>query len=440
VNEHDFDVIIAGGGPAGSSTANYLRQKGRSVLVLEREKFPRFHLGESLLPFSNDIWKELGVWEEMNERFLHKPGARFVHEESGAEFTYYFDTAIRPGRPYAFQVKREEFDKMLLDRAAALGAEVREETEVKDVAFAADRVTVTAVGKDGQPYRVRAPLFVDATGRDAFIAGKRQWKEHDDLITTNVALNCMWKGIPRERGLDEGNIIIGLFDGGWYWVIPFKDGDTSVGLVLEKSYTKVNRGLSKKEMYDQVIAGLPVLTHLLRDATPKMDVGSQANWSYRCKEFCGDRLLLVGDAAAFVDPLFSTGVLLAINGARFAAAHIDAALTDGNFAAERFASYRDQCLSGMDIFKQLVTEFYAENLRRILMASAVNPTICSVIVSMLAGDVYKPSMWHSIVKKAGFSNIPETEFKGLAGSYQSSREVLKASGLPRALTSEDLGS
>ena len=427
-----YDVIIAGGGPAGSSTANYLRQKGRSVLVLERMKFPRFHLGESLLPFGNDIWKELGVFDQMNERFIHKPGARFIHEESGAEFTYYFDTALRPGRPYAFQVKREEFDLMLLDRARELGAIVREQTLVKDVQFNADGVVVHAVGPDEVAYQVRAQLFIDATGRDALIAGKRQLKVHDELVTTNVAVNCTFANVPRVSGLEEGNIIIGLFDGGWYWVIPFKDGDTSVGFVLEKSYTKVNRGLSRQEMFTQVLAGMPHLSKLLKDARPTMPVGSEANWSYRAKQFYGDRMLMVGDSAAFVDPLFSTGVLLAINGAKFAAEHADAALTDGDFSAPRFASYQEACISGMDIFKTLVAEFYAENLRAILMSSAVNPTICSVIVSLLAGDVYKPSMWHSIVKKSGFSNIPESEFKGLPGKYTSSREVLKASGLPRA--------
>ena len=430
--KYAYDVVIAGGGPAGSCTANFLRQRGRSVLVLEREKFPRFHIGESLLPFGNDIWRELGVFETMNETFIHKPGARFIHEESGAVFTYYFDNAIRPGRPYAFQVKRADFDKMLLDRARELGAEVREETLVKNVQFLSDGVIVTAAGTDGVPYEVNAPLFIDATGRDAMMAGKQQLKVHDDVITTNVALHCMFSGIPREQGLDEGNIIIGLFEGGWYWMIPFKDGDTSVGFVLEKSYTKVSRGLSRQEMYDQVRSSLPNLSALMKDAKPLQEVGSQANWSYRSKQFYGDRMLLVGDAAAFVDPLFSTGVLLAANGARFAAEHADKALSDGDFSATRFASYQAACVAGMDIFKTLVQEFYSENLRRILMASAVNPTICSVIVSMLAGDVYKPSMWHSIVRKSGFSNIAGTDMKGLIGSFSSSREVLKASGLPRA--------
>src|SRR5689334_22363662 len=140
----DFDVVVAGGGPAGSSTADFLRQRGRSVLVLEREKFPRFHIGESMLPFANDVWKELGVFDKMNALYIHKPGARFIHEESGADFTYYFDTSIRPGRPYAFQVKRADFDKMLLEHAASMGAVVREETRVEDVAFEADGVVVSA--------------------------------------------------------------------------------------------------------------------------------------------------------------------------------------------------------------------------------------------------------------------------------------------------------
>jgi flavin-dependent dehydrogenase len=429
----DFDVIVAGGGPAGSSTANFLRQRGRSVLVLERERFPRFHIGESLLPLGNDIWKELGVFEDMNATFIHKPGARFIHEESGAEFTYYFDTAIRPGRPYAFQVKRAEFDKLLLDRARVLGADVREESTVRNVDVREDGVVVTVLGKDGQSYEARAPMFVDATGRDTLVAGKRQLKVHDDLVTTNVALFSTYAGVPREQGLEEGNIIIGLFDGGWYWVIPFKDGDTSVGFVLEKRYTKVNRGLSKLEMYEQVIGGLPHLSKLMSGAKRILEVDSQANWSYRATQFYADRVLLVGDAAAFVDPLFSTGVLLAVNGAKFAAEHIDSALTDGRYEAARFAAYQDQCAAGMDIFRTLVQEFYAENLRGILMSSAVNPTVCSVIVSMLAGDVYKPSMWHSIVKKAGFSHnpVPEQAVKP-ATPYKSSREVLRASGLPRA--------
>jgi flavin-dependent dehydrogenase len=401
---YDFDVVVAGGGPAGSSTANFLRQRRRRVLVLEREKFPRFHIGESLLPFGNEVWRELGVLEKMDALYIHKPGAKFIHEESGAAFTYYFDQAIRPDNPYAYQVKRADFDKMLLDHAASLGADVRDQTAVEDVTFSADGVTVRAAAVDGKRYQVSAPLFVDATGRDALIAGRRQLKVPDGVITTNAAVHTMFQNVDRSQGADEGNIIIGLFDGGWWWMIPFKDGDTSVGMVLEKSFTKANRGLSSEQLMMAAIAELPHLKHYLRDATRILPVGAQGNWSYRSTLFYGDRLLMVGDSAAFVDPLFSTGVLFAINGAKFAAEHIDRALTDGNFAAERFASYQADCIRGMDLFKGLVHEFYAQNLRKVLLASAQNPTICAVITSLLAGDVYKPAMWQSMVKKSGFSS------------------------------------
>lgn len=400
--DYDFDVVVAGGGPAGSSTANFLRQRNRRVLVLEREKFPRFHIGESLLPFGNERWRELGVLDKMDALYIHKPGAKFIHEETGAEFTYYFDKAIRADNPYAYQVKRADFDKMLLDHAASLGADVREETTVEDVAFAADGVTVRAARGD-ERYEVRAPMFVDATGRDALIAGRRQLKIPDGVITTNVAVHTMYKNVDRSQGADEGNIILGLFDGGWWWMIPFKDGDTSVGMVFEKGYSKTKRGLSSEEMMTQALEHLPHLKHYLRNATRFLPVGAQGNWSYRSTQFYGDRLLMVGDSAAFVDPLFSTGVLFAINGAKFAVEHIERALGDGDFSAERFAPYQDDCVRGMDLFKGLVHEFYAQNLRKVLLASAQNPTICAVITSLLAGDVYKPAMWQSLVRKEGFS-------------------------------------
>jgi flavin-dependent dehydrogenase len=420
--QHAYEVVIAGGGPAGSSTANFLCQRGRRVLLLERARFPRFCVGESLLPFSNDDWKELGVWERMEKRYIRKPGARFIHEESGLDFTYYFDTAIRPGRPYAFHVKRGDFDKLLLDRAAELGAEVEEETRVLDVDFAADGVTVHLEGPRGRR-SVTAELFVDATGREALTANRRRLKVPDELITTNVALGTHYRGCARMEGEDEGNIIIGLFDGGWYWVIPFSDGDTSLGVVLEKRFTKINRGASPEEMFYAALESTPYLRErVIGRAERVLPIQSNGNWSYRSRVFYGDRLLLVGDSAAFVDPLFSSGVLLAVSGARFAAEHIDAALTAGDFRAERFAPYQEQCLAGMDLFKGLIHEFYGENLRSLLITSAHNPTVCSTITSILAGDVYRPSLWHSIVK-SGFSHharLGESD-----PSIRSSRDLLR---------------
>ena len=206
-----YDVIIAGGGPAGSSTASYLRQRGRRVLLLEREQFPRFHLGESLLPFGNDLYRELGVFEDIDRRYIHKPGARFLHEESGTSFTYYFDTAIEGGRPYAYQVPRADFDQLLLDNSRRLGAEVRQQTTVTKLRVLPSHVEVDASGPDGRAYTVEAPLFVDATGRDTFLARQLGNKVPDDLITTNVAAFTHFENVLRQSGDDEGNFTLVMF-------------------------------------------------------------------------------------------------------------------------------------------------------------------------------------------------------------------------------------
>src|SRR4051812_13494841 len=174
--------------------------KGRKPLVLERERFPRFHLGESMLPFSWDYFQELGVLDEIQRRYIHKPGARILQEETGAAFTYYFDGAIDGTRPHAWQVQRGDFDKLLLDNAARLGTDVREETLVKKVRFLESHVEVDAVGPDGAAYTVEAPCFVDATGRDTLVARELQLKVPDEEITTNVGCFTHYEDCVREAG------------------------------------------------------------------------------------------------------------------------------------------------------------------------------------------------------------------------------------------------
>ena len=418
------DVIIAGGGPAGSSTASYLRMRGRNVLLLEREKFPRFHLGESLLPFGNDLYKELGIFDEIDRRYIHKPGARFLHEESGISFTYYFDTAIEGGRPYAYQVPRADFDKLLLDNSRRLGAEVREETTVRKLRVLPTHVEVDAEGPDGA-FTASAPLFVDATGRDTFLA--RHWgnKVADDLITTNVACFTHFENALRQEGDDEGNFTLIMFNGGWWWFIPFRGNVTSIGVVFEKDYTLARKGMSPQELFENAIAEQREIKKILANARRVRPIDSTGNWSYRCDGYFADRTLLVGDAAAFIDPLFSTGVLMAMMGGKLAAESIDEAFQAGDFSAARFGGYQEKAVAGADKFKRLVHEFYGENLRKLLLASASNATMCAVITSMLAGDVYKPRIWHQAVKQ-GFSRLAELEnIPGAPspGGRRSSRQV-----------------
>lgn len=402
-----MDVVVAGGGPAGSTTASFLRRHGRSVLVLEREQFPRFHIGESLLPCAGEIWDELGLKEEMHRRFIVKPAARFIHNESGEQFTYYFSEAIRPDYPYAYEVPRAEFDHLLLERSRELGAEVRYQQEVRDVQIGADGVNVTVQAADGASYHVRSQMFVDATGRDTLLGTRFGLKVTDELVTTNAACFTHYSHCNRQAGRDEGNITIVLFDGGWWWFIPFKGEITSVGVVLQKHFSLAHRGASADDMFAAALAATPAMQTLLQGATRVRPVGTTGNWSYRCRQFYGDRFLLVGDAAGFIDPLFSTGVLMAVYGGRFAAQAIDAALTAGDCSAGRFAAYEQQALAGADLFKRLVHEFYGESLRKLLVHSAAHPTTCSVITSMLAGDVYRPALWQSAVREGFSRNVPE---------------------------------
>jgi flavin-dependent dehydrogenase len=208
----------------------------------------------------------------------------------------------------------------------------------------------------------------------------------------------------RQPGRDEGNIDIVLFDGGWWWVIPFKGTRTSVGCVLQKDFTRSRKGMSAEQLFAEALKATPATARLLEGATHVEPIGTTGNWSYRCRQYYGDRFLMVGDAAAFIDPLFSTGVLMAVYGARFAAEAIDNALKDGDTSAERFAAYQEHAIRGADLFKRLVHEFYGESLRKLLLQSAENPTMCAVITSLLAGDVYRPAIWHNVVKE-GFSRL-----------------------------------
>ncbi|MBP6742387.1 MAG: tryptophan 7-halogenase [Deltaproteobacteria bacterium] len=397
-----YDVIVAGGGPAGSTTASFLRKHGRSVLVLEREQFPRFHIGESLLPCCGEIWDELGLKEQMEKYFILKPGARFIHNESGAEYTYYFSNAIRPDHPHAYEVPRAEFDHILLKKSEELGAEVRYQTEVRDVAFLDDRVRVQAQGPSGEAYAVEAQMFVDATGRDTFLGGRFGLKHADDLVTTNVACFTHYENCNRQSGSDEGNISIVLFNGGWWWFIPFRGNVTSIGCVLQKDFTRDRKGLSAEEIFHAALAETEAMQKLLAGATRVRPVGTTGNWSYRCSQYYGDRFLMVGDAAAFIDPLFSTGVLMAVQGGRFAANAIQQGFLAKNLSAEQFAPYQQQAIQGADLFKRLVHEFYGESLRKLLVHSAAHETTRSAITSLLAGDVYRPAMWHSFLRE-GFT-------------------------------------
>jgi flavin-dependent dehydrogenase len=393
------DVIVAGGGPGGAIVAARLAQKGRRVMVLERERFPRFHLGESLLPQSMGALSAVGVLEAVDARFLRKHGASFHDSSSGRSVRFDFADAFHAKYRNAYQVPRDTFDELLLRRAEELGADVREGWSVTRVRFEEGRaVGVDARDPEGTAHRIDAPVVVDATGRDALLAHARRTTERIASLDT-TALFSHWDGAFRDDGDREGDIQIVLFGwdadgpsdappGGWFWFIPFKDKRTSVGAVVRGEWMRANKGESIETLYGRAIAESPVATRFLANAKQLWPAKATADFSFRVRDMSGDGWLAVGDSGGFIDPLFSTGAHVAMHGALHAADAIDAALAAGDVSRERFLGWETYVRQGVELFLTMVESFYRGMLPPLLFADKPHPYLRRVITSMLAGDVF----------------------------------------------------
>jgi len=380
-----FPIVVIGGGPGGSTCAAALAKRGRRVILLEKAKHPRFHLGESLLPMSMPVLDALGVLEEAKARFIVKRGARF-HAPDGRTARYGFEQSFAgAGGGWAFQVPRDEFDEMLLRHAEKCGAEVREECEATRVRFESGRAIVECGGA------IEASFVVDASGRDALLA-------HDARATSRIpgldktALYTHFRGVWRDEGDREGDIQIVAFRGGWFWFIPFKDGRTSVGAVVGSEWIR-ERPASPPELFARAVAESIVATRLLDGADPLFETRATADFSFHVGETRGDGWIAVGDSGGFIDPLFSTGAHLAMNGGLLGAAAIDDALAAGDTSSARFAAWEETTRRGAGLFLGMVQAFYAEKLQPYIFAEKQHPYLRRAITSMLAGDVYEDSRW-----------------------------------------------
>jgi flavin-dependent dehydrogenase len=386
-----FDVVVVGGGPGGAVCAARLAEHGRRVLVLERDRFPRFHLGESLLPQSMPVLDALGLMPEMQARFLDKHGARFHHDESGRSERYSFTTAFDARFTHAFQVPRDEFDDLLLRTAEKKGAEVRHEWTVKRVRFEGDRaVGVEAVDPAGAIHAIDARFVVDASGRDALLAGDRRTKSKIDRLDKS-SFYAHYQGVPQKSGVERGDIDVVVFSRGWFWFIPFKDGRTSVGAVVGSAWIKENRDAGDATaLLARAVSQSPTAQKLLAGATPLWPARAAADYSYRVGETVGHGWLMVGDAGGFIDPLFSSGAHIAIRTAYSAADRIHDALSAGDVSAARFAEWVAEGELGAATFTDAVHAFYAGGLLRYLFAEKKHTFLRRSVTSLLSGDVYSP--------------------------------------------------
>ncbi len=401
------DVIIVGGGPAGSVCAAKLRMLGRSVLVLEKEHFPRFHLGESLLPQSLYILEDIGVLDEVRSRFIKKYGARFHDDRDGRKARFVFANAFDEKWPHAFQVERSQFDELLLRHAEKLGAEVREGWTVKRALMDGDRVVgVLATDPNGSEHEIRSGFTVDASGRNALMA-------HAARSTTKIprldktAFYSHYSGVPRPEGEPAGDIDIVIFEdrprdaetgawsGGWFWFIPFKDGRTSVGAVVASEWVKANRHRgSADEMLQAAIDQSTTATDLTKNAKKLWPARAEADYSYRVGKMTGDGWVSIGDAGGFIDPLFSTGAHIAMRSAWKVSDVIDAGLRDGDTSEAHFAAWMQDTRTGVETFVQAVGAFYKGPLLNYLFMENPRTVLRRSITSILSGDVFtSESIW-----------------------------------------------
>jgi flavin-dependent dehydrogenase len=388
----DFDVAIIGGGPGGSSAATALARRGRRVLVLERERFPRFHIGESQLSWINEVLQALGAHEAVaGAGFVEKWGATFRGPDAAADQYADFEAAVETPTPRTFQVLRERFDEILLRHAGRCGATVLEAHRFVEAIFDADGVTLRYADAGGAELSVRVRVVVDASGRAGVLA-KRFGCHEVDPVLRNIAVHAQYEGIPRERGRRAGDIrVFTRPDMGWLWLIPLSDTVTSVGAVIPQAVHQREARATAEESLAHYLTDTPAAAPLLTSARRVSAARFDADYSYLATRMAGDRWVAVGDAAAFLDPIFSTGVLLAMQGGLDAAEAIDKGLRRGDVAARAFVRYERLVRRRYHHFRRFVVGFYDPAFRELWF---VRPRrlvgIYRAVVSVLAGN-WRPS-------------------------------------------------
>ena len=413
------DVLVIGGGPAGSTAAALLAEKGWHVVLLEKDRHPRFHIGESLLPNNLPLFERLGVEKDIERIGVVKHGAQFVSSILGKDETFYFNEAVKNDHPYAFQVRRSEFDHILLKNCAAKGAEVREQTRVTQVGFRnGDNAVVRARNAAGDDLSWETPFVVDASGRDTFLANAFGIKVRNRLHNS-AAIFAHFTGAETLPGRDAGNISVFWFDHGWFWMIPLRDGTMSVGAVCWPYYM-ASRKTDVQTFLLDTIALCPGVAQRLRHAKFISPVTATGNYSYQAKYTSGEKFILIGDAFAFVDPVFSSGVMLAMNSAFLGADVVHDFLTNKRISKKRLRKYDRRVRHGVKMFSWFIYRVTTPAMCHMFMNPKNAFKVKSGLISLLAGDIFgsTPIYWKIVTFKTIYYLISISKWKDSIASYK----------------------
>jgi len=385
----DYDAIVIGGGPAGSTAGALLAEMGHKVVILEKEKFPRYHVGESLLPYCYFTLDRLGLLDRMRDsHFTNKYSVQFVSTNGNVSQPFYFFQHTDHECSTTWQVVRDEFDTMLLDNAREKGAHVVEQTRAKDLIEDNENVVgVLVENADGKELAISAPITLDATGRDAFSMKRHDWRVSDRSLQ-KMAVWTYYEGSLRDEGLDAGATTVAyLPEKGWFWYIPLPNDMTSVGIVAEPGYL-YRDGRDPKRMFDREIENNPWIREHLKPGRPTGKYWITSDYSYRSKHCARNGLVLLGDAFSFLDPIFSSGLFLALKSGELAADTVDRALSTEDYSAEMFSEYGDAFLSGIEAMRKLVYAFYDREFRfRDLLEKY--PDLRGDLTDCLIGNLYR---------------------------------------------------
>ncbi len=412
-----FDCIVVGGGPAGSTVSTILADFGRRVLLLERSRFPRHHIGESLMPQTYWTLKRIGMLDKLkNSDFTPKESVQFVSAAGQESQPYYFTDRDPNEWSVTWQVKRDRFDKLMLDNAREHGVEAREGVQVKEVLFEGSRAVGVRAIMDGEPRELRCRVVIDATGVNALLSKQLGIREGEPGLK-NAAIYAYWKGAHRDEGRNAGaTLVIYTPDKqGWFWSIPLENDITSIGVVGKPQFLITGRGDDPLAILDEEIARTPGIARRIKNAERVTHAYVTSDFTYRARSIAGDGWVLCGDAFGFLDPIYSSGVLLALKMGEMTADIVHEGLAENDLSAARLGRHGPRVAKGMQLIRQLVYAFYQPKFS----FGAFNrdhPQFHDQVVRLLIGDVFGKDDFDEMFRRVR-EYVPLPEPIELEGSH-----------------------